>query len=238
MTENEGRALARTACVLLLAATVRWATGARAGPVVVPADSAQALAGLLDESRRERDEAERRREPLAEGERIDPNRASEVDLDRLPGVGAGTARAIVAARAQRGPFGDATELLEVPGIGAATLERMLPHLDLAGAAAVRSDATRRASTRSATGPSNARTPAHGSGGPGTRTRESSPAAVSLNSASAAQLNALPGIGPALAERILAERQERGGFVAVEDLLGVRGIGPATLERLRPLLIVP
>jgi competence protein ComEA len=234
MTENEGRALARTACVLLVAATVRWAGAARAVPPVVPADSAQALAGLLDESRRERDEAARRREPLAEGERIDPNRASEVDLDRLPGVGPGTARAIVAAREQRGQFGEAAELLEVPGIGTATMERMRPHLDLPGAGAARSEAPPRASSRRAAGRGAAS--AGGSGAPRTPTRASSP--VSLNSASAAQLNDLPGIGPALAERILAERQERGGFARLEDLLVVRGIGPATLERLRPLLTVP
>jgi competence protein ComEA len=229
MTENEGRALARTACVLLVAATVRWGAAARAGPPVVPSDSAQALPGLLDESRRERDEAARRREPLAEGERIDANRASEVDLDRLPGVGAAVARAIVATREQRGPFGEAAELLDVPGIGPATLERMLPHLELAGGSVQRSDAPGRAGNRPAVA---------GRGSASSARSRGAAAPVPLNTASAAQLTALPGIGPALAEKILAERQKRGGFVAVEDLLGVRGIGPATLERLRPLLTIP
>ena len=53
--------------------------------------------------------------------------------------------------------------------------------------------------------------------------------VSLNSASERELDRLPGIGPALAERIVAARP----FSSVEDLLNVSGIGAATLEKLRP-----
>jgi competence protein ComEA len=49
---------------------------------------------------------------------------------------------------------------------------------------------------------------------------------------------LPRIGPALADRILAHRAQFGPFLSVDDLLMIRGIGPATLERLRPLLYVP
>ena len=53
--------------------------------------------------------------------------------------------------------------------------------------------------------------------------------VSLNSASERELDRLPGIGPALAKRIVAARP----FSSVEDLLDVSGIGAATLEKLRP-----
>lgn len=52
-----------------------------------------------------------------------------------------------------------------------------------------------------------------------------------NRASLAQLQTLPGIGPALAERI-AEERAQGPFREAEDLLRVRGIGPAKLEKLR------
>ena len=61
--------------------------------------------------------------------------------------------------------------------------------------------------------------------------------VDLNLATAADLEALPGIGPATAAAILAERDRRGGFRSVEDLLDVRGIGPAKLESLRDLVTV-
>ena len=64
---------------------------------------------------------------------------------------------------------------------------------------------------------------------------SSPGAVlvSLNSADALELESIPGIGPAKAAAIIQERDRRGGFAAVEDLLAVQGIGPATLEAIRP-----
>ncbi|OGF24446.1 MAG: hypothetical protein A2V63_03690 [Candidatus Eisenbacteria bacterium RBG_19FT_COMBO_70_11] len=56
--------------------------------------------------------------------------------------------------------------------------------------------------------------------------------LDLNRASAVELMALPGIGPVLAERIVAHRRAHGEFRAVEDLLAVRGVGARLLERLR------
>ena len=56
--------------------------------------------------------------------------------------------------------------------------------------------------------------------------------VDVNTADAAALQTLPGIGPALAERIIAYRTEHGPFRTVEELLEVKGIGEATLEKLR------
>jgi competence ComEA-like helix-hairpin-helix protein len=56
--------------------------------------------------------------------------------------------------------------------------------------------------------------------------------VDLNRASAEELDALPGIGPVLAERILAYRRAHGPFREPEDLLQVRGIGPRLFARLR------
>ena len=53
--------------------------------------------------------------------------------------------------------------------------------------------------------------------------------VDLNTADAAQLDTLPRIGPALAERIIAWRDDNGGFTSVEDLLAVPGIGDTMLE---------
>jgi competence protein ComEA len=66
----------------------------------------------------------------------------------------------------------------------------------------------------------------------------SPAAarpVELNTATAAELEALPGIGPSLAARVVAWRAKNGPFRSVEDLEKVPGIGPATATRLRPLV---
>ncbi|NNE95285.1 MAG: ComEA family DNA-binding protein [Acidimicrobiales bacterium] len=61
--------------------------------------------------------------------------------------------------------------------------------------------------------------------------------VDLNTATAAQLEGLPGIGPATAAAILDYRDQVGAFGAVSDLLGVRGIGEAKLAALEDLVVV-
>jgi competence protein ComEA len=61
------------------------------------------------------------------------------------------------------------------------------------------------------------------------------APVDLNTATATELDALPGVGPVLAGRIVAWRQANGGFKQVDDLGEVQGIGDATLAKLRPMV---
>jgi competence protein ComEA len=61
--------------------------------------------------------------------------------------------------------------------------------------------------------------------------------LDLNAATPAALEALPGVGPSLAAAIVEAREAAGGFDAVDDLLTARGIGPATLESLRPFVSV-
>jgi competence protein ComEA len=57
-------------------------------------------------------------------------------------------------------------------------------------------------------------------------------ALDLNRAGAAELDALPGIGPVLARRIVEHRTRHGPFRRVEELRAVRGVGPLLLDRLR------
>jgi competence protein ComEA len=61
--------------------------------------------------------------------------------------------------------------------------------------------------------------------------------IDLNQATAAELETLPNIGPALAERILAYRAEHGPFPTTEALMEVSGIGPTTYEEIAPLVMV-
>lgn len=61
--------------------------------------------------------------------------------------------------------------------------------------------------------------------------------VNLNSASAEELQRLPGVGPAMAARILGYRKESGGFKTVDDLNEVRGIGEKTFARLKDLVAI-
>lgn len=55
--------------------------------------------------------------------------------------------------------------------------------------------------------------------------------VNLNTATAEQLQIIPGIGPALSQRIITYRNENGPFSSVDDVINVKGIGPHLLSRL-------
>ena len=61
------------------------------------------------------------------------------------------------------------------------------------------------------------------------------ARLNINTASAAELEMLPGIGPALSAAIVEQREERGSFTTAEDLLEVPGIGEKKLAAIRDLL---
>lgn len=64
-----------------------------------------------------------------------------------------------------------------------------------------------------------------------------PVKVNVNTAGAAELEALPGIGPVLAQKIIDHRAEHGPFRSVDDLLAVSGIGDVTLAEIRDLVTV-
>jgi competence ComEA-like helix-hairpin-helix protein len=61
--------------------------------------------------------------------------------------------------------------------------------------------------------------------------------VNVNTADAAELKRLPGIGDVLAARIIAYRSEHGPFRTLDDLVSVKGIGPSTLSKFRELATV-
>lgn len=61
--------------------------------------------------------------------------------------------------------------------------------------------------------------------------------IDLNSASARDLEALPGIGPVLARRIVEHRDRHGGYQRLEDLLQVKGVGARLVDRLRPHIVI-
>ena len=208
MNEVESRALRRAVVVLLTLSVVRW-VGARSGPVGDPDPPEDVGSELVAAAREAAQRAAARSRPLAEGERIDPNRADEVALDRLPGVGPSIAAAIVSARADGTVFRRPEDLAAVRGIGPALVRRIGPYLDL------------------------------GAPPPGRRVRRRPPdprstvsaSVVDLNRAGVDALRSLPGIGPAIARRIVEERGKR-MFTSLDDLARVRGVGPATIERLR------
>jgi competence ComEA-like helix-hairpin-helix protein len=215
----------------VIALLVAAGAGARmlhrdAPPATLSGPSAEAdagaLAALTSDVERKTADAQARSRPLAPGEHIDPNTAPAEELDRLPKVGPAQARRIVAWREAHGGFRTLADLDSVPGIGAAAISAIAPYVTLPPA-----PEQVRAPVESATLPSAVSSP--------------SPAPISarpaevvdVNAAGEAELQTLPGIGPALARRIVEYRAAHGPFRSAGDLANVRGIGPATAAKLAP-----
>lgn len=68
-------------------------------------------------------------------------------------------------------------------------------------------------------------------------RPAAPIRLDVNAATVQELQLLPGVGPALANRIIAEREERGPFLSVDDLRRVRGVGERTVMGLRDAVAI-
>ena len=96
----------------------------------------------------------------------------------------------------------------------------------------RTDLTAKPATKPATKPA-----ANPASTPAPKAAASSAAIIDLNTATKAQLELLPGVGPALAQRVLDHRAKVGSFTKVEDLDAVRGFGPKLLAKVKPFVKV-
>jgi competence ComEA-like helix-hairpin-helix protein len=152
--------------------------------------------------------------PLAAGERVDVDAATAAELTRLPKVGPRLAKVIVADRQAHGAFGSLAGLDRVSGIGPGLLNVLAPHVVFNGKA-----------------------PPLPAPLPPTPSAQGAPTPLNINSATAAELDALPGVGPAKAAAILQYRGQQGPFTAVEELARVPGFGVAAVARLRERVAV-
>jgi competence protein ComEA len=139
---------------------------------------------------------------------IDLNSASEAELETLPGVGPATAKKIVAGR----PYKSVSDLSKA-GLSAKSIDELKPLVKVSPAAsASAASGTSRAATQTSRAPSAGK--------------------VDLNSASAEELETLPGVGPATAKKIVAGRP----YKSVDDL-SKAGLSAKTVDGLKPLVKV-
>jgi competence ComEA-like helix-hairpin-helix protein len=184
--------------------------------------------------------------PLGVGEQVDIDRAGPEEIARLPRVGPGLAKRIVADRVTRGPFGSLQGLDRVPGVGPTVLSAIADHAAFSGpsSGSGSSPLPAQPSWPAPPVPTGAQPVCVGAvtscalvPGP-LAAASASQARLSLNTATAAQLDSLPGIGPKRAEAIVRDRDRNGPFPSVEALTRVPGIKPALVARVRQRLQVP
>jgi competence protein ComEA len=172
--------------------------------------------------------------------RIDLNDADRATLLQVPGIGEAMAERILSYRQDHGPFQSVKQLLEIHGIGSATLERLRPWIEVKGesfAPITRVSATKKqqAPLRVAGSPeSNLPSPGKPAAAPSKVDGLTGP--IPINTASLEELQKLPRVGLKRAQQIIEERS-KSPFQSIEDLRRVSGIGAKTLESLRPYIML-
>lgn len=160
---------------------------------------------------------------------LDVNAADRTELLQIPGVGPTLADAILTHRSTFGPFQSLDELDGVPGIGGKTLDKLRNWLVVDAKTPAKPVETKFETLTRPAPPSPAPTTS-------TTTKLAAGQTLDPNTATLAELQQLPGIGPKMAERIVAERTKK-PFDSIDDLRRVSGIGAKTLDKLRPHLAI-
>jgi competence protein ComEA len=230
LSNEERRALGIILGLLIVSAAARWVERPRPLLDDVPAMD---VAALEEESRAARPASSRGADGGASGTagagiraataRVDPNSATVVELQRLPGVGPAMAQRIMEEREQ-GAFVSAADLQRVRGIGPALAAKLAEHVTLPAAA---EPAPGAAGGRGGAGDAGVGMAQQ----PQIQAQLQPQQPLDLNRAGSAELQRVPGIGPALAGRLIARRDSLGGFREWSQVDAVPGIGPAMLARL-------
>jgi competence protein ComEA len=155
-------------------------------------------------------------QPNAKSEKVNLNTAEAAELEDLPGVGPAHAKAIIAGR----PFKSVDDLERVKGLGKARIDALK---DLVTATAPAAAKTGTSKTTPKTADATTKDM------PKLKAGEK----VNINTASKAELDVLPGIGPVLAERIIEGRP----FKTIEDVMKVKGIKEGEFSKIKDMISV-
>jgi len=155
-------------------------------------------------------------QPAAKAALIDINSASQKDLESLPGVGPATAKKIIAGR----PYATVADLAKA-GVSAKTIDKITPLITVGAAVAP-----------AVVSPATTKPPKGAASTAGAVTAASSATLLDLNTASEKDLESLPGVGPATAEKIIAGRP----YTTVADLAKA-GVSAKTIDKITPLVTV-
>jgi competence protein ComEA len=167
---------------------------------------------------------------------VDLNTASETSLESLPGVGPATAKAIIAGR----PFANVDDLAKVKGIGPAKLAAMRAQVTVSSARTPPPPPAPLPPPRAPTGTTAPATTTATPKAPPAAARPSAATAklapgqrVNLNTATTSELEALPGIGPVKAQKIVAGRP----YGKIEDVMKVSGIKQGIFQKIKDSITV-
>lgn len=153
----------------------------------------------------------------------DLNTADQAELGQIPGVGPKLAAAIADHRTANGPFRSVEDLRAVKGVGPKTLEKVRVHVRAQAPEGDGAEAGPPVLERWKPKPASA----------GARKLQPGDPPIDVNTASLEDLQRLPGVGAITARNIAAARP----FRTAADLDRVKGIGPKTMDKIRPFIVV-
>ncbi|MDX9719135.1 MAG: ComEA family DNA-binding protein [Myxococcota bacterium] len=151
---------------------------------------------------------------------VDINKATATELQQLTGIGPKKAADIIADRNTKGAYSSVDDLTRISGIGTKTVEKLRAQVCPIEAASNASSTPEDKEPKL-----NEPSPATASG------------KVDFNRASLETLQALPGLGPTKAKKIIEYREAAGPFQSCEEVQKVPGIGPTSFEKLQPFCYV-